>query len=247
MKIDYHSIFNKHKGSPALVIGHGPTLNQHLALIPILKEKGFVLFGCNGWYHIYNQNPHYWVLASNVDTVTRYLSVMNKYAGDTTVLYADSVDLVDRTWVADNLKADYMGYDQKHTDGLPCCDRKCCVHAIPGRLTLQQELQKVSGCPDMYGSGDTVLLHDIAFAAYMGCNPIYVVGMDLDYKGGYAKNSCNMISELSNVNELSEYTDRHLSNLKIIRSSAENLGVSIYSGCSDMVIANTVLDHKKPE
>jgi len=244
MKLEYKDIINKHKNSPALVIGHGVSLNPYIPMIKDYKDKGYILFGCNFWEAIYKQAPDYWVLASNFNTIQKFLPKMNACAGNTSVLYADSVDLVDRSWVQTNLKADYLGYDQKHFDGLPCYDKICCKQAIPGRLTVQQEVQQYTEYNARYGSGDTVVLHSIAFSILFGCNPIYILGMDLDYKkGGYAN---NLVAQIDNVNELSNYSSRHVSNCEILRNSAEKIGVDIYSGCENTELINTVFKVKKP-
>lgn len=62
----------------------------------------------------------------------------------------------------------------------------CC----PNRsLTVQEKLQEETGYHQHYSSGDTVLLHAIAFAIIMGCNPIYITGLDLNYCAGYASST----------------------------------------------------------
>ena len=65
----------------------------------------------------------------------------------------------------------------------------------------------------------------------MGCNPIYVSGLDLDYSKGYA----NIISEKENEIDLSPHVgswsvvmkDSVLSDLKILKESAQLAGTEI--------------------
>ena len=77
---------------------------------------------------------------------------------------------------------------QKGHFGHCITNTKCCDQNNP-RKTLQESLQKLSGCDQHYSTGDSVTLHAIAFAIVMGCNPIYVSGLDLDYNKGYANQS----------------------------------------------------------
>ena len=68
---------------------------------------------------------------------------------------------------------------------------RCCVRINKDRLTIQEYLQEISGYDQHYSTGDTVAFHAIAFAIIMGCNPIYVAGMNLDYRKGFAKSQAN--------------------------------------------------------
>lgn len=87
-----------------------------------------------------------------------------------------------------------------------CCGR------ISNRLTIQEELQQYTGYKSHYSTGDTAIIHHIAFAILMGCNPIFLSGMDLDYSAGYANGQrCpeddfwvqnkNVINDLTILNE----------------------------------------------
>jgi len=63
---------------------------------------------------------------------------------------------------------------------------QCCLNRTENNMTLQEYLQHITGHEQHMGPGQTVGLFCIAFAIIMGCNPIYVVGLDLDYSMGYA-------------------------------------------------------------
>ena len=68
------------------------------------------------------------------------------------------------------------------------------------------------------------------FAVLMGCNPIYITGMDLDYQVGYAKNdkSSTYIPNIGNVGHWKHvYKKFLLDDMKILRESAELLGTKI--------------------
>jgi len=104
--------------------------------------------------------------------------------------------------------------------------RCCSVSSAEKKTTIQEQLQKTSGYRQHYSTGDTVALHVIAFAVIMGCNPIYISGMDLDYQKGYANNqpaplnddwqrlSTNLKNDLRIINESAKKRNIKIINLK---------------------------------
>ena len=64
---------------------------------------------------------------------------------------------------------EYAGHDP---------NERCCEHNVPPRTTIQEKLKEISGFEQHYSTGESVTLHAIAFAIIMGCNPIYISGMD---------------------------------------------------------------------
>lgn len=223
-KLSFSDIYDRNKGQPAFVAGHGPSLNEFSGKMDQISKE-MVLFGCNDWYYFYNVAPHFWVLANTMMTVATECGRINRYKDSTILCYADSVDLTDRGWIDASVGAKYLPYDQRHFTSHPCGCGACCRHIIPGRLTIQQELQKYTGHSKMYGCGDTVVLHSIALAILNGCNPIYLAGMDLDYKLGYAKNSGNVATGW--IEEFDDTRERIMEHLQVIRESAELKGTRI--------------------
>lgn len=233
MELTFKQILGVKKGKEAYVIAHGPSVNPFLDRIPELAEKG-VLIGCNEWYPIYDTPPQYWVLANNVMRVETELDRMNKLAGKTTVVYADTVDLTDKGWINANLKADWIAYDQRHLNRTPCPggNKPCCRYFNKDRVTIQEELQEYSGHTKIYGGGDTVVLHCITLAIILGCNPINVLGMDLDYRKGYARNSNNLLSKVQ-VDTFDDTRDRIMEHLRIVVESAKRRGTRVQSPNSE--------------
>ena len=312
MRLEMKQVIDRHKNIPAVVAGHGPNLNSVVERIELLqKEEGLIRFSLNNWFDFFMTDPHYWVLANNEATVSSYCERMNQH--NSTVLFADTVDLVDYSFVEQNLQCDFLPYDQRHFKGHTCTqiwsnfhryfykeenplDRNfnfayygnnvemwhptppnphpgirwypphllsdvvtCCsrvqemsvareeakqflssriVHegkldadidwavSINDRLTIQEQLQKVSQYTEHYSPGDSVILHAIAFAIIMGCNPIYIAGMDLDYSVGYAdgkgastndgwkREQSNLINDLRILNESAKKRNIEIINLK---------------------------------
>ena len=310
MRLEIFQLVDRHINSPALIAGHGPSLSRHVEQIESMqKENELIRFSMNDWFKIFNSAPNYWVLANTIDTVGRYVQVMNQCKS--TVLFADTVDLTDDEFTNQNLQCDYFPYDQRHFKGHTCAQiwhnfsnhvvglplfknynfsyygnnsimwqpgvatpqtppirwyrpenisaaMNCCcriqdkavvqseaaqLHSqwqenpykkadmsflptLGTRLTIQEYLQRISGHNAHYSPGDTVILHAIAAAIIMGCNPIYVAGMDLDYSVGYAdgsqtpaddgwqKESTNLINDLRILNESAKERNIRIINLK---------------------------------
>jgi|2_EtaG_2_1085320.scaffolds.fasta_scaffold60815_1 hypothetical protein len=102
----------------------------------------------------------------------------------------------------------------------------CCKRIVEGRDTIQEILQKATSADTHYSTGDTVALHMIALAIIMGCNPIYIAGVDLDYAKGYAKGkSKDTVQALGH--ELKKQRGNLLNDLYILNESSLNIETKI--------------------
>tara|TARA_R110000824_G_scaffold225317_3_gene412931 strand:- start:366 stop:1073 length:708 start_codon:yes stop_codon:yes gene_type:complete len=108
---------------------------------------------------------------------------------------------------------------------------KCCEKIDYSTTTIQEALQKLSGHPEHIAPGVTVTWWAITFAILMGCNPIYITGLDLDYAKGYAKpheaGKTNLINEAAIGHWKVIHRSTIYNDLRIIRESAELLGIKI--------------------
>tara|TARA_R110000824_G_scaffold101386_6_gene240880 strand:- start:13969 stop:14913 length:945 start_codon:yes stop_codon:yes gene_type:complete len=295
MKLDIEDIIEKHKGVPCVVTCHGPSLTPYKEKIASLQEQGKILrIDVNEWYDFFDIKPDYWVVSNGEFTVENSINennlwkqrnyppdVFNVY--DIPLFYNMTADLSDPEFVEQNLKCDYLSYDNKHFKGHRCSemlknftnyvkknnnidftyygnnsqmwqypdvsgvnphcqmvhmeianawsrDDRCCAH-MDGRLTIQEALRSISGYPQHMGPGQTVGIFCLIFAALMGCNPIYVVGLDLDYTLGYAEGDTDKPNYIPNSGNVGHW--RHvykqflLDDMRILRDSAKNLGIEI--------------------
>lgn len=227
MKLTFGQLKNKHSGQKCIVCAHGRSLNLYRDKLPELKRAGYVMFSTNEWYHFYDAIPKYWILANSENTIYNMHGMMNTYP-ESIIIYADSVDLTDRDFVDKHLRLDYLPYDQRHPNGHPCCG-ECCKHAIPGRLTIQQELYEYAKVLPTYEGGGSGITHAIAIAIIMGFKEIYFIGIDLDWDKGYAQNRINQEPTESAKNEVDYVRDMTVNDLKLLRSSADNVGCKIYN------------------
>ena len=114
-------------------------------------------------------------------------------------------------------------------------NRRLCCNGRIDEKTIQETLQEVSGHEQHFGTADSVAFHAIAIAIIMGCNPIYVTGMDLDYNKGYGENNKNLINFI-NGNALNHWQfleSNILSDLKIINESAIKRGIQVINLTKD--------------
>tara|TARA_R100001086_G_scaffold180230_1_gene100023 strand:+ start:423 stop:1367 length:945 start_codon:yes stop_codon:yes gene_type:complete len=112
-------------------------------------------------------------------------------------------------------------------------DNKCCHKISKDRKTIQETLQDYTGHEKHIGPTVSVAFPALIFAVLMGCNPIYVAGMDLDYEKGYAKTIDNDDSK-THVKNLAAIGHWKIVNneiikddLKILRESAELVGTEL--------------------
>lgn len=226
MNKQFKDIIDKHKNKPCLVVAHGPSLTDYLDKIQQYKERGFVIIDCNDFYNFHDVTPTYIMFASSENTMLANKKKLNKL--NTTVVYADSADLTDKKWIEENITCDYLPYDQRHFDGKKCvvCNSfGCGKNFISNRRTIQEELQIFTGHNTHYGTGDTVTLHMLSLSILLGCNPIYVVGFELDYTKGYAKSKVPL--NVPPPSSFTSYTDNLMNDLTIIRDSAKNIGTEV--------------------
>jgi len=121
-----------------------------------------------------------------------------------------------------------------HNSGHSLNDRKCCDMNISKRITVQEYLQNLTKTEQHYSTGDSVAIHAIAFAIIMGCNPIYVSGMDLDYSKGYANNKFLVTQDyISGPSAFTPVRENFYNDLTILNQSASSRGINLINLCPD--------------
>lgn len=109
-------------------------------------------------------------------------------------------------------------------------DGKCCKNIEKDKPTIQECLQNISGHEQHMGVGQTVGIFCIITAVLMGCNPVYVTGLDLDYSLGYADGGDKpyYIPNIGNIGHWRYvYKKFLLDDMRILRESAELRGIKI--------------------
>lgn len=212
MELKINDIFDAKKGHKCFTMGCGGSLNKQIQYLEEIKKKGIVLLGCGEWYLSHNICPDYWVVANNVQTIERDIKIFNYY--NSTILYADSVDKTDKEFIYKNLKRNFIAYDERNFNSLD-----------KSKMTIQEKLQEYTGYNKRYLGGYTVALHMLAFSIILGCNPIYISGIDLDYRTGYAGYCRTKVK----LDEFDDVVVRLNNDFQIIKESAEHIGTKIYN------------------
>ena len=83
----------------------------------------------------------------------------------------------------DLVQSNTIFYDQRHFNNEFCSSYlNCCKFSKS--LGIEKSIQEILGtlvgkCHPVYSNGSTVALHGLAFAIILGCNPIYLAGIEL--------------------------------------------------------------------
>ena len=121
-----------------------------------------------------------------------------------------------------------------YTNSGHALDGRCCAQNQPVRTTLQEYLRDLSGVDQHYSTGDTVSMHAIAFAIIMGCNPIYVTGLDLNYNKGYANpDKSDWKSKAQGPNAWAPIRKNLQNDIRILNKSAKSRGIEIINLTED--------------
>ena len=152
------SMRNSHKNQECYVIGNGPSLNK--IDLNLLKDK--ITIACNSFYLKHNELdflPTYYTVEDPLPAVDNKLEI-NKIKGVNKIIPYDLRNIItpsdDVTYI--NFLRSYMRPSNKK---FPLFSRD-----VENKIYW----------------GGTVVYMNIQLACFLGCNPIYLIGVDLNYK-----------------------------------------------------------------
>lgn len=187
------------KGRPCLVAGNGPSLKD----FPFERFDGvYIVVGSGPTILKDKIQSYYWMNANHLyPTPEDHLKEINQNK-DSVFLFADSVryafgEKYNHDFLKKNIRVPWMAFDERHFKGKKCDpQRSCCrmVDAHPGRMTFQEFFEQHFDVQDVNRAIGTSVLHSLMLAILMGCDPIYIQGVELpihskDYT--YFKTLCN--------------------------------------------------------
>lgn len=197
----YDWLVDREKGRPCLVAGTAPSAVD----FPYDRFDGVYVTCGDGPLRFRDIfQPNYWVNANNEFPIPEeHLDIINGFPR-TAFIFSDSVAYsrrrMDLSFLRDNLRVDWLAYDQRHFGGRPCNDKSllCCelLRQYPGRITLQEFLQKKFSTPGHYSAGSTTALHALAVAILLGCDPIYLQGIELPRKAADYTHKTDRLTDL---------------------------------------------------
>jgi hypothetical protein len=218
---DLTDFLGKEKGKKAFVCGMGPSLKKYLDQI---KNSNNVKIACSDVDLMTDIIPDYWVFANSIDGAATRMNERWKKVKNTVIVHAYSVDPTPNSWIRQNVTNNYIGYDQRHFNDSSC--QSCpggCNNRIPGKKTIQELLMEISKLEKKYGTGHTVAVHCLALAILLGCEEIYLFGIDLNYSLGYVDN------KTVNNDSFSSWLPEILEDFKIMNECAKKLNIKIYN------------------
>lgn len=149
---------DKHKGQPCILIGGGPSINK----MDLNSFSKYITIACNGFYLKHEDisyTPTYYTVEDPLPAEDNRQQI-NDIMGSTRIIPYDlkkTIDAPDDTI--------YVNF------------RRSAINSKSTKFPLYSH--------DFLNEsfwGGTVMYFNIQFAEYLGCNPIYLVGVDLSYK-----------------------------------------------------------------
>lgn len=194
METNLSFLINKNYNKPCLIVGPGPTMSN----FPYKEFKGSII--SIGDSAIRGKDlfiPDFWVCSNShfpVPEIDYHLKVINNFI-NTTFLFAET-ELYGSLWsksqkfLNKNLKVNWAVYDERHFQGKDCNPRKKCCDLIEcknGVYTIQELVSKIYKNNEIAKQGGTVFEYALCLSLILGCNPIYIQGVDLPISGSFAK------------------------------------------------------------
>ena len=151
------SLKNKHKGEPCILIGGGPSLNK----MNLESFKDYVTIANNGFFFFFfflSWSPTYYTVEDPLPAEDNKFEI-NNLKNTTKIIPYDLKKYIkkDQNTIYTNFRRSYL------------------------RPTRKNFPKFSYDFNDMSYWGGTVMYFNIQLAAYLGCNPIYLVGVDLSY------------------------------------------------------------------
>jgi hypothetical protein len=257
MSIKIEELLNLHEDKTCHVVGHGPSLTDHISYLKSVDKAKDIIFSVNDVDLFTQLEPDFWLTTNPDYTVQKLYDRINKFS-NTTFLFSDCYDHTDPDTINSLLRVKHYSFDSVHFNSEPNifhvkgwrlgCQRgwiNCCKNIIKDRLTLQEYLQKVSGFKYHYSTADTSILHALAFSVILGSKNIKIYGVDLNYNIGYVGGHLTGNNGATHGDSFDYWMDRILSDFYIINESAKLLNIKIeYYGFNDNL--NKIINQNVP-
>jgi hypothetical protein len=170
IKTDHFILFeplhNQFKNIPAIIAGAGPSLDKNIHLLNEAYDKALIFVGGSA-LNIFSKRNIRFHFAASIDQSHLFKRFKNNYFFENVFFYTNQISHHNLSIVHGNkvLLSDYGAYPLKSW--------------IYNKLSIKQKI---------FEGGWNVTTFLIKLASFLGCKPIYFVGMDLCYKKNkYAK------------------------------------------------------------
>lgn len=189
MKKLLQNIVNIHKGIPCVIIGSAPSLVN----FSYNNFKGQIISVGDSAIRLKNICKFdYWVNSNNefpIPEIPFHLDIINNFK-DYTFVFSDTVayDTLwhkDNKFLEENILPNWLVFDERHFNKTPCVKRKNCCDILKENMnndqykTIQEFVAEVYSTSEFPSQGGTVAEYGLALALILGCNPIYIQGVDI--------------------------------------------------------------------
>lgn len=215
MQLSLKDIINVEKGKKGIIIGMGPSLTDNIEQIQkISKDPNTIIISCNHCESIIPEvEVNYWVISNSLSSMKVETNISKWHKRPESVLvWASSVDKSKIKTVNSKLKNKHVPFDQRNFN----------THGN----TIQETLKSHTNGDELYGTGDTVAVHMMSLAILLGLTEVQVIGIDLDYSRGYARNDRGVSPCSYADSEVNKYRDRITNDIKIIYKSGQKVSTS---------------------
>jgi hypothetical protein len=186
MEINFSEIIKNKNNEPCVIVGPGPTMLD----FPYKDFDGTII--TIGDAALRGRDilvPDFWVCSNShfpVPEINYHLDIINSF-NETIFVFAES-ELYGLLWkksdeyLNKNLKINWLMFDERHFNGKSCFPRKQCCDLIKTRSgvhTIQELVSKIFKSKEVAKQGGTVFEYALCLSLILGCNPIYIQGVDL--------------------------------------------------------------------
>ena len=189
MRLSLQNIVNLHENMPCVIIGGSPNFKNfdYQSFRGIKIATGSVAIRLNNICKF-----DYWVNSNNefpIPEVPFHLEIINSFKDYTFVLSDtaayNSLWKKDKKFLEDNILPNWLTFDERHFHKEQCVKKKNCCNILNENLindqykTIQEFVAELYGSSEFPKQGGTVAEYGLALALILGCNPIYIQGVDL--------------------------------------------------------------------
>lgn len=184
----YEWFFDREKRKPCLIAGTAPTIEN----FPFDKFLGIYITCGDGPMRMGDLfQANYWVNANPVYPIPNLpVKIINRFK-DTVLIFTDRVFVPDNIPKAETLRKTlrlrWFNYNMLCANDLYLQNNGAYVKAgihNHDLLPIQFYLKKKFNLKTHYSVAHNMAIHMLAFAVLMGCNPIYIQGVEIPWKSG---------------------------------------------------------------
>ena len=194
MSKDIKYLHNKHINKPCVIAGSAKSLNN----FDYENFKGIKIICGSTILRIKKKFEPTYLISSNsifpIPNISKHVKIINSFKKLTWIIsdtgtFSDIWDFNEKNFK--KIRNKYFFFDERHFFKKKCIPlKKCCSHLkrYPERETINETLSKLTKIKfEVPFKGISIAEHALSLALILGCNPIFIQGVDLPNKYYSAK------------------------------------------------------------